>query len=257
LGLITREVLYEIPLSKDLLMPVLTVGSTEIPYSIRFSKKARRLSIRVTPDLVEAVAPNGYPQVKIDKFVIRKREWIYRKVEGMIEHEEQTRFRWPDRFVTGAKIPFHGRNMRLRVTTGDFEGIRIHYRNGFLVEKPREATDAEVKAALEKWLRHRLKDEVRDLIDYYAPKLSVGPGPVKISMLKTRWGSCGKDGSIRINWLLSMVPKPVLEYVVVHELCHLRHRNHSSEFWSLIASCLPDYQQATLWLKDQGRFMSL
>ena len=233
-------------------MPVLIVGSTQIPYSVRFSKKARRLSIRVTPDLVEAVAPNGYTQVKIDKFVNKKREWIYRKVEGMIEHEEQPRFRWPDRLVSGTKIPFHGRNMRLKVITGDVDRIQISYRNGFIIEKPAEATDPQIRAALEKWLEHRLKDEVRDLVELYAPKLNVNPGPVTISSLKTRWGNCGKDGSIRINWLLVMAPKPVLEYVVVHELSHLRYRNHSQEFWSLITSVLPDFANSKHWL-EKGR----
>lgn len=238
-------------------MPVLTIGSTEIPYSIRFSKRAKRLSIRVTPESVEAIAPQDYPRDRIDTFVRNKRQWIYRKVEGMVELDEKSRFRWPDRFVTGAKIPFHGRNMRLSVTTEDIYDIRISYRNGFFVEKPRETTDAEIKAALEKWLGFRLKDEVRDLIEHYAPLLNVMPGPVTITTLKTRWGSCGKNGDIRINWLLAMAPKPVLEYVVVHELCHLRHRNHSREFWSLVASSLPDYPMQKSWLDDNSRFMSV
>jgi len=233
-------------------MPVLTVGATEIPYSIRFSKRARRLSIRVTPLLVEAVAPHDYPMDRIDTFVKKKREWIYRKVEDMTELEHGTHCGWPDRLVSGAKIPFHGRNMRLKVITGDVERIQVSYRNGFIIEKPAEATDPQIRAALEKWLEHRLKDEVRDLVERYAPKLNVNPGPVTISSLKTRWGSCGKDGSIRVNWLLVMAPKPVLEYVVVHELCHLRYRNHSQEFWSLLTSVLPDFINSKHWL-EKGR----
>lgn len=238
-------------------MPVLNVGSTEIPYSIRFSKRARRLSIRVTPELVEAIAPIGYPGVKIDKFVSKKREWIYRKVEDMAELEEKNLFSWPERFITGAKIPFYGRNMRLRVVIEDINGVTVSYRHGFHVIKPSKAPESDVRAALEKWLTFRLKDDVRALISRYAPILNVAPGPVAVSALKTRWGSCGKNGSIRINWLLVMAPRPVLEYVVVHELCHLKHRNHSGEFWSLLSSCLSDYAGAKAWLDRNGRFMSV
>jgi predicted metal-dependent hydrolase len=238
-------------------MPVLTVGSTEIPYTVRFSKRAERISIRVTPELVEAVAPENFSEDRVDAFVRKKRQWIYSKVEGIAEQEEKSRFRWPDRFVTGAKIPFHGRNMRLRVTTKDIKSIKIQYRNGFLVEKPINASDSDVRAALEKWLGFRLKDEVRYLVEHYAPTLNVRPGSVTISTLKTRWGSCGKNGDIRINWLLSIAPKPVLEYVLIHELCHLRYRNHSSEFWSLVASYLPDFQAQKSWLEENSRFMSV
>jgi len=238
-------------------MPVLTVGSTEIPYTVRHSNKAQRLSIKVTPSSVEVVAPKEYPFDRIDKFVTSKREWIYRRMEELTESNLESKFAWPDRFVTGAKIPFNGRNMKLRVTSTDTGDIRIHYNNGFYVEKPKNASDDQVRSAMEKWLRFRLKDEIRDLIDHYAPRLDVTPGLVSVSPMKTRWGSCGKDGSIRINKLLVMAPKPVLEYVVVHELCHLRYRNHSSEFWSLIAFYLPDYLHAKNWLKDQEGFMSL
>lgn len=238
-------------------MPVLMVGATEIPYSIRYSTRAKRLSIRVTSELVEAVAPESFPIEMIDSFVKKKRQWVYHKVENMAELEEKAIFPWPERFVTGAKIPFHGRNMKLRVIAEDINRIGVAYRHEFLVRKPCDASDCDVRAALEKWLCFRLMDEVRDLIEHYTRKLRVAPGLVTVSPLKTRWGSCGRNGSIRVNWLLVMAPKPILEYVVVHELCHLRHRNHSSEFWSMVASCLPDYEASRKWLSHIGRFMSL
>ena len=238
-------------------MPVLYVGSTEIPYTIRHSKKAKRLSIKVTPSSVEAIAPEDYSCERINKYIGKKREWIYRRVEDLAESSLGNRFSWPDRFVTGAKIPFRGRNMKLVVKTKNIADITVLYRSAFIVEKPVKALETEVKAAVEKWLGFRLNDDVRDLIKKYAPKLGVKPGLVRISLYKTRWGSCGKNGDIMINWLLILAPKPVLEYVVVHELSHLRHRNHSPEYWSLVATYLPDFQYAKAWLKDKGRFMSL
>ncbi len=143
--------------------------------------------------------------------------------------------------MTGAKIPFYGRNMKLRVREEDINRVTVSSRYGFLVTKPRKALRATQGLPSRSWLSFRLNDDVRALIGLYVPVLNVTPGPAAVSALKTRWGSCGKTGSIRVNWLLLMAPKPVLEYVVVHELCHLRYRNHSNEFWSLVSAYLPDY----------------
>ena len=143
--------------------------------------------------------------------------------------------------------------MKLKVSEADVPSVQVRYQNAFIVEKPAGATDYEVRTALEKSLGFRLKDDVRELIDVYAPKLKVSPGIVSISPFKTRWGSCGKNGNIMINWLLISAPKPVLEYVVVHELCHLRYRNHSSDFWNLVAELIPEYQERKLWLDKSSK----
>ena len=238
-------------------MPVLTVGSTQIPYSIRHSKRARKLSIRVTPDLVEAVAPVGVPESKLIEFVQRKRKWVFHKVEELAARTSEMKFSWPERFVTGAKIPFRGRNMKLRVKGSDVPQVQVRYCNAFLVEKPKGASDTDVRAALEKWLKFRLIDDVLDLVHYHAPRMRVRPGRIRVSKLKTRWGSCGKNGDILINWLLVIAPKPVLEYVVVHELCHLKQRNHSENFWALVGSIIPDYMIRKKWLVVNGRYMGL
>ena len=238
-------------------MPRLTVGNTQIPYSIRYSNRARKLSIKVTPSLVEAVAPVGFPEKKLVEFVNDKRKWVFKKVEELTSKEGEKRFTWPERFVTGAKIPFRGRNMKLRVLEANVPEVRITYRNAFIVEKPGDATEADVKRAIEKWLHNRLVDDVIDLVKQYAPRIGAKPGQVRVSKVKTRWGSCGKHGNILINWLLVIAPKPVLEYVVVHELCHLKHRNHFEAFWSLVGELLPDYRRSKKWLSEHGRFMVL
>ena len=238
-------------------MPVLNIGNTQIPYSIRYSKRAKKLSIKVTPALVEAVAPNGFPEGKLIEFVHRKRKWVYHKVEQFASIDSEQRFSWPERFVSGAKIPFRGRNMRLRVVDADVPRVRVTYRNAFLVEKPDHASEDDVKSAIEKWLKNRLVDDVLDFVSDYSPRIGIRPGRVQISKLKTRWGSCGKNGDIRINLLLVIAPKPVLEYVVVHELCHLKQRNHSEDFWLLVGELLPDYMKSKEWLMKHGMFLRL
>ena len=80
----------------------------------------------------------------------------------------------------------------------------------------------------------------------------VAPRSLKIKTQKSRWGSCGPNNDINMNWLLMLAPPEAMEYVVVHELCHIIHKNHSKDFWGLVAEHLPAYQQQRLWLKQQG-----
>jgi predicted metal-dependent hydrolase len=238
-------------------MPILTEGGTQIPYSIRFSRRARKLSIRVTPSKVEAVAPEGFPERRLVEFVHRKRAWILRKVEEHADLGHGKRFTWPERFVTGARIPFRGRNMQLRVSDADVPEVQVRYRNALLVLKPGTASEVDVKQALEHWMHARLLDDITELVARHAPRLGVKPGRIRVSRPNTRWGSCGRRNDILINGLLVMAPRSVAEYVVVHELCHIKQRNHSDKFWLLVAEVLPEYQFSRNWLREHGRFMSM
>jgi predicted metal-dependent hydrolase len=238
-------------------MPVLTVGGTQIPYSIRFSRRARRLSIRVTPHGVEAVAPAGVPERRLVAFVETKRLWILRKVTEHSSTGEGLRLIWPERFVTGARIPFHGRNMQLHVRDADVPEVQVRYRNAFMVLKPVSASEADVRKALERWRDDNLRDDIDALIGLHAPPLGVCPGRIRISRPKTRWGSCGRKNDLLFHAMLSAAPGKVLEYVVVHELCHIRHRNHGITFWRLVEEVLPDYRLHRSWLREYGRLLSV
>lgn len=89
-------------------------------------------------------------------------------------------------------------------------------------------------------------------VAYYAEKLGVSYGKITLRQQKTRWGSCAANGNLNFNWLLILAPPEVLDYVVVHELCHRREMNHSQVFWKEVEKILPDYQERQKWLKDNG-----
>ena len=99
----------------------------------------------------------------------------------------------------------------------------------------------------------RLRRALPAYINEYAQRLGVRPARVTIRHQKTRWGSCSSTGSLSFNCLLALAPEPVCRYVCVHELCHLRHMDHSPAFWALVASVLPDYAAAKQWLKTEGQ----
>ncbi len=235
-------------------MPTLTVGRQAIPYTIRRSDRAKRQRIIVTPGGVEVVAPAGRDLLDIEAFVHSRRRWVHDEREKM--RESMAASPWPEQFVTGAKIPFRGRRMRLAVTIVPGDGITTYYRNGFFVDLPTSVApvdrEATVRYVLELWLRRRVENDALAFSRRYARKLGQEPKAIRIKDQKHLWGSCGKDRVINLNWRLIFMPKTILEYAVVHELCHLRHRHHSPEFWSLLKSLLPDYEPRKTWLDRHG-----
>jgi hypothetical protein len=160
------------------------------------------------------------------------------------------------RLQSGAKIPFRGRNMRLRVLREDIERISIKYQNGFNITVPKRIPDGEVEGyiglELTFWLKDHLKEDARQLAKHYCQLLGLKYRGVRIGTPQKLWGSCTKAGMIALNWHLIAAPKPVLDYVILHEVCHLRYRNHSNEFWALIAAYMPDYAARKKWLESMN-----
>ena len=109
--------------------------------------------------------------------------------------------------------------------------------------------DPAVRAAIRSVLSERALQRIRERLQYYAPRVGVNPGRVAIREQKTRWGSCSGKGNLNFNWKLIMAPPPVLDYVVIHELCHLREFNHSPRFWALVEGQMPDYKAWKKWLE--------
>jgi len=98
---------------------------------------------------------------------------------------------------------------------------------------------------------------VEQLVCRHGPKHQLFPKSIVIKSQKSRWGSCGIHNDIAINWHLALAPLEILEYVVVHEICHIQEKNHSKQFWALVAQHLPNYRSARLWLKQHGRTLML
>ena len=101
-------------------------------------------------------------------------------------------------------------------------------------------------------IRKKAREIITARVSYFAPIVGVGYGRISIRTQRTRWGSCSAQGNLNFNALLALAPEEVVDYVVVHELCHRREMNHSERFWSLVEDVLPEYRGAKGWLKDNG-----
>ncbi|WP_352812789.1 SprT family zinc-dependent metalloprotease [Mesorhizobium sp. M0387] len=235
-------------------MPSLRIGRAEIPYELRRSTTASERRITVTPGCVAVLALSTDDDAAINSFLRRKRQWVFNTVREM-ERITADRHAVP-RFMTGSKIPFRGRRMRLTVRRSDGERIETTYLNGFIVDLPLWAgndTDQLVASELKLWLKRRVRRDVMQIAAGYKARSGLSPRSIRVADFANGWGSCGPEGNILINWHLVFAPKKVLEYVVAHELAHLRHRSHGPAFWDFLRTVVPDFEASKAWLEaNQG-----
>lgn len=228
----------------------LHVGRKEIPYELRRSATASERRITITPGHVEVLALTTDQDDDIAGFLARKRQWVFNTVREM-ERITAGRHAVP-RFITGSKIPYRGRNMPLTVRRTDAERAAVTYRNGFIVDLPHWVdgdADRLVASELKLWLKQRARRDVADIAADLGNRHGLTPRSIRVADFAHGWGSCGPEGNVLINWHLIFAPRKVLEYVVAHELAHLRERSHGPEFWRLLARVMPDCEGPKGWLE--------
>ena len=238
-------------------MPTLLIGKKEIPYDLCRSATASERRITVTPDHVEVLALLNDDDEAVAGFLDRKRQWLFDTVREM-ERITANRHSVP-RFMTGSKIPYRGRQMSLTVRRTEAERIATNYRNGFIVDLPHWAgqdADHLVASELQHWLKQRARRDVKEIAAQYGKRFNLVPRSIRVGDFTNGWGSCGPEGNILINWHLIFAPMKVLEYVVVHELVHLRERSHGPAFWALLARMTANSTTSRAWLERHQSTLS-
>ncbi|CAG7856598.1 hypothetical protein MCAMS1_01146 [biofilm metagenome] len=239
----------------------MTFPQLPFAYQIRRSQRATRARIVVKSGQVEIVAPHEIPEVRLHKFVQAKQNWITQALRKMSVASSQNNDFVPNEFINDAVLAYQGSVYPITVRPSKLKRIKIEFKGGYIIHLP-EAINPQthhvlIKAALIKWLRKMTLIEVEQFVFKHAVRNQLYPKSITVKTQKSRWGSCGINNDININWLLMMAPAEVLEYVVVHELCHILVKNHSSQFWALVAEHLPDFKSRRLWLKREGRSLML
>ncbi len=237
-------------------MTEIIIGNTVIPYTVRTSQRSKKLTINITPNDMEVVVPESTSEDKIISFVKRKRNWIYEKREELLETALKQENEGLVHYRTGAKIIYRGRRVKLYIERADIDKISVRYQNGFYIQVPvvleDEYNDQAIELALTDWMKDRVRQDCEIFSRKYGKLLGLKPKGIRIKEQKHLWGSCGKDNIININWKLIQAPKQILEYVVVHEICHLKYRNHSAKFWGLLRSVFGEIEICKRWLDKTG-----
>ena len=227
-------------------------GGTVIEYEIRRSGRRRKtIEITVGSDGVRVAAPSATPDDDLRKLVLKRASWI-------LGHKSQRPEPPPKRFVSGETLPYLGRNVRMIFETADVTSPSVrfdHWR--FRIAEPPDLNGERrielIGDTLMTWYKARAAGRLPDIVDRWWPVFGEGPKPrILIRNQRMRWGSCASDGTFRFNWRVMMLEPALVEYVVVHELAHLKVRNHSSRYWHLVREALPDMQQRRDRLREVG-----
>ena len=233
-------------------------GSTTIQYEVRRSER-RRKTVQITVDGggVQVAAPMTTTDDDLRAIVRKRAPWILGRASGaMLEAA-------PKRFVSGETLPYLGRNVRMIVESVDVRSPEVrfdHWR--FRVAVPQGLSGGEryepIRRVVVGWYRDRAAARLSEVVERWWPRLGRGEMPqILVRDQRQRWGSCAPDGTLRFNWRAMMLPTALIEYVVVHELAHLTHRNHSTDFWGLVSKAMPDAQQRRQRLREAGRTLPL
>lgn len=218
------------------------LGEHLVAYAL---KRARRRSIGfvVGTEGLAVSAPRWVGQGDIDAALRAKAPWILRKLHEQRERGrrlESARIDWKD----GAEIPFLGQRIVLRLDAAT-RGAQLDAETRALrLGLPQGAEPAQLRDAVQSWLQRQARRVFEERCALYAPRLGVRMTRLSLSSASTRWGSASVDGSVRLNWRLVHFALPVIDYVVAHELAHLREMNHGPAFWDAVREVMPGFEQA-------------
>ena len=238
------------------------LGDAVVAYEFKRGKR-RTIGFAVGPDGLVVSAPKWVSLADVHAALLEKAPWIVRKLEETRERHERlvsSRIAWQD----GAVIPFLGEPMRvvldpshafgkasavLQDNAAMFAGEpRLNLR----LALPHLASADQIRDAVQAWLMRQARRVFIERLDHFAPTLQVKWCKLSLSSAGTRWGSARSDGSIRLNWRLIHFRANVIDYVVVHELSHLRVMDHSPRFWDTVRAVVPDYAELRTQLKEDS-----
>lgn len=241
-------------------MPAVDLGDISVAYTVRVSKRAKRISVRYSLcDGLEVVYPPGITSPAPEELLQEKSAWVL-ATRGRFRDAAN---RLPPRtYETGEIFHIRGRPFTLKLSAGP--GIRqakVEICDSYLVLFVPDSFDnadlAARRKAVEVYYRglalNYLPARVSELAECHGFQFA----QVRVKNQKTRWGSCSSKGNINLNLRLMMAPEPAIDYVIVHELCHLRVLNHSPTFWTLVESCFPGYRHWRAWFKKHGASLIL
>jgi len=194
-------------------------------------------------------APEDAPQKVIDDFFQSKKFWIYTKLAEKKMIEENLP---PKEYVNGEGFLYLGKSYRLQLVDG---GVPLRLSNGFFQLNKKYVTKG--KNTFGDWYRSHAVPILEKRVRIYKNMLGVEPGNIRALDLKYRWGSCSSDGNLNFHWKTILAPMPIVDYVVVHELVHLKEKNHTQRFWEILATILPDYEKKKEWLRVNGNYLEL
>jgi predicted metal-dependent hydrolase len=238
----------------------ITIEGRVIEYVLKRSNR-KTIGIRIDTDgNIKVTAPVKTSRKQIKDTIVNEAPWILKKQEEMIKINQEKKRN--AQFIDGDRFLFLGKEYLLTVyEMNNLQPEVLLYGGSIIVCIAKGKSGEErvlcIRNALKTWYMDRFESILRERVPELAASVDVSPASIKIKEQKTRWGSCSNKGNINLNWKLVMAPMEVIDYVIVHELCHMKEMNHLKAFWTLVGAVLPEYPASRKWLRENGKIFGI
>jgi hypothetical protein len=223
----------------------LTLGADPVEYVLVRRRGRRGVGLKVDENGLTVSAPSTMSLARIESMVRESERWVLRKIT-----EWKTRQVPPVRWEEGAELPYMGLHLPLRISRGP--RVRAELMEGALHVAVRELHAADIRRAVVAWYKRVAREHLERRLGELALRAGMAPPRFFLSSALARWGSCNSRREVRLAWRLVKAPPALVDYVICHELAHLRHMNHSAAFWAEVGRQCPDYRRmrAALFATD-------
>ncbi len=230
---------------------ITTIEGKKIAYRIVHSRRARRMRITVAAGGVTVTLPVGIGAVEAERMLQQNSGWLLAQLERLAKRK-----------ASGNALPedvilLRGKPVKIEVIHEAARTTRAHVAEGreTLLARVPAGSRGTPRSWVEPWMKAQARKEIEEVVRQQAARMNLSVRSITIRDQRTRWGSCSSKGTLSFNWRLIMAPPSVLEYVVIHELSHLRHPNHSAAFWNVVAHYAPNYKTLRQWLRKNAAAM--
>jgi predicted metal-dependent hydrolase len=224
------------------------------PYELSKSRR-KSLAITIKPDgAVHVKAPYFVSQKEIEAFLHKKADWITATIDRFSQMEKTKACK----LSSGDPLLFLGQEYTFVIRSLERKRAKVsidEFNREIILAAGHSANAKEKEAALESWFRQCAKEVIHEKAAYFAKILNVTYAAIRVKDQKSLWGSCSAQGNLNFNWRIILAPEEIIDYLVVHELCHRRFMNHSADFWQCVAFVLPKYKQSRKWLKENTQML--
>lgn len=215
-------------------------SNLNLPYTIIRSSKRKTAAIKISDKGIEVRIPEWVDDKWVDQWLVKRRSWIEKHYFEQAENNE----RFCLNIKQGAAFPLLGKNYALNWCKDSRTSVSLDNKVLKVVISNRSKKQVEecVRQALVRWYKVQAEELLKERMDYWQLVIGLNCNSLKIKGFKRRWGSCSASGEVSLNWRLVMAPQELIDYVIIHELAHLRYMNHGSEFWKLVGVFCPDWK---------------
>lgn len=213
-------------------------GTKTITYDILRKPSLKHTYIQVERDGVLVKTNEHTSEAEIERCVLKKSAWILRHLQSYRVSPEE------GEISTGSRLYYLGKSYYVQLQKEERRDIEVRFvHSKFVIKTPRAVTQYALRKALDAFYKAKAAEKILPLVRKWSQTMEVTPTHVSFRKAKKRWGSCSSDDRLSFNYHLMRLPMPLVEYVVVHELTHIFHKNHSAEFWGMVGRHMPDYRE--------------